>query len=71
LKKKLDCHSNEAVMIGDRLDTDVQGGMEAGMDTILVLSGIAKLEDLAKFAFKPTYILKGVFEFENILNVNQ
>jgi len=68
---KLDCHSSEAVMIGDRMDTDIQGGMEAGMDTILVLSGICKLEDLNKFSFRPTHILKGVFEIQNILNVDQ
>ena len=68
---KLDCHAAEGVMIGDRLDTDIQGGMEAGMDTILVLSGIAKIEDLPKFSFRPTYVLKGIFEIQNILNVNQ
>ena len=68
---KLDCHAAESVMIGDRMDTDIQGGMEAGMDTILVLSGIAKLEDLSQFSFRPTYVLKGIFEIQNILNVDQ
>ena len=37
--KMLNCHSAEAVMVGDRMDTDVISGMESGMSTVLVLSG--------------------------------
>ena len=39
--KRLGCHSAEAVMVGDRMDTDVISGMECGMSTVLVLSGIS------------------------------
>lgn len=56
----LGCHSAEAVMIGDRMDTDVISGMESGMSTVLVLSGISSEETLKKFAYRPTIILNGV-----------
>src|SRR6201985_2165601 len=40
----IDAHSETAVMIGDRMDTDIVSGLEAGMETILVLSGLTTLE---------------------------
>ena len=40
------CHSAEAVMVGDRMDTDVISGMESGMATVLVLSGVSTRETL-------------------------
>ncbi len=43
-----------------RMDTDIQAGIEIGIDTLLVLTGITQREDLKSFAFKPTYILDGV-----------
>lgn len=58
----LGCHSNEAVMIGDRMDTDVVSGMESGMSTVLVLSGISTKETLKQYAYRPTVVLKGVGE---------
>ncbi len=42
------------------MDTDIQAGIEIGIDTLLVLTGITQREDLKSFAFKPTYILDGV-----------
>jgi NagD protein len=47
-------------MIGDRMDTDVVAGIEAGLDTILVLSGVTKLEDIERFPFRPGRILNGI-----------
>ena len=44
--KMLNCHSGEAVMVGDRMDTDVISGMESGMSTVLVLSGVSTRETL-------------------------
>ena len=58
--KILNVHSGEAVMIGDRMDTDVIAGIESGMTTVLVLSGISTLETVQQFAYRPTYILDGV-----------
>ncbi len=56
----LDCHSGEAVMVGDRMDTDVISGMESGMSTVLVLSGCSTPETLKEYAYRPTIVLNGV-----------
>lgn len=56
----LGCHSAEAVMIGDRMDTDVISGMESGMSTVLVLTGIETEESLKHYAYRPTAVLGGV-----------
>lgn len=58
----LGVHSEEAVMVGDRMDTDIVAGTETGLDTVLVLSGVTCREDLKKFAYRPKYILNGVGE---------
>ena len=58
--KLLGCHSGEAVMIGDRMDTDVISGLETGMSTVLVLSGVSSRETLKTFAYRPTMVLDGV-----------
>ncbi|MDD6435266.1 MAG: HAD-IIA family hydrolase [Clostridiales bacterium] len=56
----LGCHSAEAVMVGDRMDTDVISGMESGMSTVLVLSGVSSRETISTFAYRPTVVLDGV-----------
>ena len=56
----LGCHSNEAVMVGDRMDTDVISGLESGMSTVLVLSGVTAREDLRTYAYRPSEVLDGV-----------
>ncbi|MDD5883568.1 MAG: HAD-IIA family hydrolase [Firmicutes bacterium] len=56
----LGCHSGEAVMVGDRMDTDVISGMECGMSTVLVLSGVSTRETISTFAYRPTVVLDGV-----------
>lgn len=58
--RKLGCHSAEAVMVGDRMDTDVISGLESGMATILVLSGISTKETLRHYAYRPSLVLDGV-----------
>jgi NagD protein len=58
--KLLHCHSAEAVMVGDRMDTDIISGLESGMSTILVLSGISSPETLKSYAYRPTVVLDGV-----------
>jgi NagD protein len=59
--------ASACVMVGDRMDTDIVGGMEAGMETVLVLSGITRAEDLPRFAFRPTYVMGGVAEMLTLL----
>lgn len=61
----LGCHSAEAVMIGDRMDTDIISGMESGMSTVLVLSGIATRETLKSYAYRPTVVFNGVGDIVN------
>ena len=56
----LNCHSGDAVMVGDRMDTDVISGMESGMSTVLVLSGVSTRETLKTYAYRPTAVLDGV-----------
>ncbi len=58
--KMLNCHSKDAVMVGDRMDTDVISGLESGMATVLVLSGISTMETLNTYAYRPTVIFDGV-----------
>ena len=56
----LGCHSAEAVMIGDRMDTDVISGLESGMSTVLVLSGVSTRETVRTYAYRPGMVLDGV-----------
>lgn len=56
----LGCHSAEAVMVGDRMDTDVISGLESGMSTVLVLSGVSNIDTPKTYAYRPTAILDGV-----------
>jgi len=58
--RMLHCHSAEAVMVGDRMDTDVISGMESGMSTVLVLSGVSTRETLKTYAYRPSIVLDGV-----------
>jgi len=62
--KKLGVHPEESVMIGDRMDTDIVGGMEAGMKTCLVLSGVSKTEDLEAFPYRPDYVFGSVADID-------
>jgi NagD protein len=56
----LGAHSENTIMVGDRMDTDVVAGMEAGMETILVLSGVTRAEDVERFPYRPTRVLPSV-----------
>ena len=58
--RMLQCHSAEAVMVGDRMDTDVISGLESGMSTVLVLSGVSTRETLNTYAYRPSIVLDGI-----------
>ena len=47
-------------MVGDRMDTDIISGMESGMSTVLVLSGISSRETLKSYVYQPSIVLNGV-----------
>ena len=55
-------------MIGDRMDTDVISGLETGMSTVLVLSGISTRETLNTYAYRPTMVLDGVGDIVRLAN---
>jgi NagD protein len=59
---RLDSHSEMTVMVGDRMDTDVVSGLEAGMRTILVLTGSTKAEQVETFPYRPTKVLPSIAE---------
>ena len=56
---------DQAILLGDRLYTDIQSGVNAGVDTVLVLSGEATLDDLAASEVKPVYVMENIREFFN------
>lgn len=60
----LDAHSEESVMVGDRMDTDIVGGIESGMRTILVLTGVTNREDVQRFPYRPSWVVESVTEIE-------
>ncbi|MBI2842879.1 MAG: HAD hydrolase-like protein [Armatimonadetes bacterium] len=62
----LGVHSEEAVIVGDRMDTDIVAGMESGMETILVLTGVTKAEEIDRFPYRPTRVVPSVAEIELI-----
>ena len=57
---RLGCHRADIALIGDRMDTDIIAGIETEIDTVLVMSGVTKQEDLEKFPYRPKYIMKDV-----------
>lgn len=58
----LGAHSMQTAMIGDRMDTDIVAGIEAGMHTILVMSGVSSQASIAHYPFRPNRVIDGVHE---------
>ena len=56
----IEAHSEETAMIGDRMDTDIIAGMEAGLHTVLVLTGITQRADIDAYPFRPAQIVDSV-----------
>ncbi len=63
-RKQLGVHSEDTVMIGDRMDTDIVGGMEAGMKTCLVLSGVSSRKTIEEFPYRPDYVFDTVGDID-------
>ncbi len=56
----LGAHSQTTVMVGDRMDTDVVAGVEAGVETVLVLSGITQRADIDRYAYQPSRVVNSI-----------
>jgi NagD protein len=57
---RIDAHSESTIMVGDRMDTDVVAGMEAGLRTVLVLTGSTREEQVAAFPYRPTRVVNSI-----------
>lgn len=60
--KRLGVKREDAVVIGDRMDTDIRCGLESEIDTLLVLSGITDRDEIDNFPYCPRYVLNGVID---------
>jgi NagD protein len=65
--RQLEAHSAEACMIGDNLETDIIAGVQTGMRTILVLSGVSKETDLGRFAYRPDHVVADAFALRDVI----
>jgi NagD protein len=57
---RIEAHSETSAMIGDRMDTDVLAGLEAGMETVLVLTGLTTTADIDRYPFKPSRVVNSI-----------
>jgi NagD protein len=57
---RIDAHSETTAMIGDRMDTDVISGLEAGLRTILVLTGSTRADQVERFPYRPTKVVDSI-----------
>ena len=58
--RRLGEHSQNTIMIGDRMDTDILTGIESGLETVLVLTGVTTREMVERFPYQPTQIVQSV-----------
>lgn len=63
---KINSHSETTVMIGDNMETDIIAGIQSGLDTILVLSGVTQIDDIERYPYRPNYTYSHVGEIEEI-----
>jgi NagD protein len=57
---RLQAHSETTVMVGDRMDTDIIAGLEAGLRTVLVLTGIVQADDIDRFPYRPHRVVSSI-----------
>lgn len=59
---RIEAHSESTVMVGGRMDTDVVAGIEAGLETILVLTGSTTIKEVDGYPFRPSRVLPSIAE---------
>ncbi len=62
--RTLNAHSEDSAVIGDRMDTDIVVGLESGLQTILVLTGVTSREQVSRFPYRPSYIRNSIADVE-------
>jgi NagD protein len=65
--RHLGAHSAEACMIGDNMETDIIAGVQAGIETVLILSGVSRESDLPRFAYRPDHVVRDAIELKQLL----
>jgi NagD protein len=65
---RIDAHSESTVMVGDRMDTDSVAGLEAGMRTVLVLTGSTRPEAVERFPYRPTHVRESVADLVELVD---
>ena len=63
---KMQAHSENTLIIGDNLRTDILAGFQAGLETVLVLSGVSRMSDIDKVPFRPNHIFESVADIDLI-----
>jgi len=64
---RIEGHSATTAMVGDRMDTDVISGLEAGLQTFLVLTGSTRAEQVESFPYRPTHVVDGVKDLVSLV----
>jgi 4-nitrophenyl phosphatase len=64
--ERLGITSQECLVVGDRMDTDVEFAIKAGMFSVLVLTGATSLEDISRYAFSPGHIIESIASLEKL-----
>jgi NagD protein len=60
----LGVHTENTIMVGDRMETDILSGVESGLETMLVLTGVTRREEVSRYPYQPTYIVDSVADIE-------
>lgn len=56
----IDAHSETTAMIGDSMKTDIVSGLEAGLKTVLVLTGVTRADDVGRFTYRPWRVIDSI-----------
>jgi len=64
---RIEAHSENTVMVGDRMDTDVVAGIEAGLETILVLTGSTTVADIERYPFRPSRVFDSIADAVDLI----